>query len=173
MTRSSHHVAVANFSQTYPRFEFDGLRKPEYCHLKVDVREGVPVFLLSRLVNYAGRSIDEASTAIKRKIIATLYHEGVLVPSRRRTLLARCFPHSFDERQRRDIVQFIDQCTIWVGCCSGFLDEEGGPQRYEFIDFRRVSSTSVTLEELVKATGLDSSFFDVPRVELLFSQELR
>lgn len=162
------HVAVKDVTKTYPRFEFQGLREAGYCHLRIHIRNGVPFFLCSKLLNYFGPSITAFATAIRRQAISALYDEGVITPTRHDGVVARLLFGDLQERHRKDIVEYFFNRSIWIRHNSPdncYYDEDS----YAFLDFSTLFPDMLELEAVVETTGLDRSFFLVPSSELLFA----
>ena len=165
MARTFPYVELKDFSRTYPRFEFPGLRALGYCFLRIDIHNGVPVFLSSAMPNEGRMPLTRVSAAIRRSVIAMLYAENVLTLTRPRKGLMRFSSHLFEERVRRDVINFFDARSFWIryhpAACT-LLNEDV----YEFIDFNGGYSPSESLDSATKITGLDASFFLISNEEL-------
>lgn len=162
-------VEVKDMSRTYRRFEFEGLREPGYCYLKIDIHKGVPVFFCSQLINYHGMSVGLAEADIRRRAIKMLYEDGAVCCKRPRSTLARFFPAKYEEKRRRDIVSYFDERSIWVRYYPAETSF-WGTDSYALVYFTSAFVRFADVDTIVQATGLDRAFFEVTREELDFAR---
>lgn len=165
MAFTSSPVALRECSRTYRRFAFQGVRELAYCHLKIDIHNAMPVFLCSAIVGCDEQTLKRGFSDIKRRTIVTLYDEKIAVPTRRAGCLSRLSPRWFEERQRRDIVEFFDRSSLWIRYVSPFVSMWGS-DIYELLHASGLYMTPLLRDEVARLTGLQPSFFDVSFKEL-------
>ena len=163
------YVEVKDTFQTHRRFEFEGLREPGYCYLKIDIQKGVPVFFCSQLINYHGKSVGLAEADIRRRAISMLYENGAISSTRPCTGFARIFPTKFEERRRRDIIDYFDERSVWVRYYPAETTFWGN-ESYALVYFASAFVRFADIDTIIRATGLDRTFFEVAREELDFAR---
>jgi hypothetical protein len=162
------YIELKETSRTYRRFEFAGRCGPAHCYLKIDIRNDVIVFFCVQLINYYERAINEggAEMEIRRRAILRLMEEGAMVSTRPRLGLDRFLSQRFNDKRLQDAIDLVDERSLWVR----FIPAEEHFQNrntYALFDLKDHFIRFLSLDEVVDATRLDRSFFDVPVRELI------
>lgn len=161
------YVELKATSLTYPRFEYESSGSRRYCHLKIDIRDGVVVFYCTQLINYQGPEIAGDEGDIRRAAIRALRDEGKLICTRSCTGLARHLSRTLSLQQEQDVIDLLNERSVWI---RHYTTETNLWNRdsYGMVFLGHSFVRFTDLETVVEVTGLDRSFFHIDCAELYF-----
>lgn len=167
------YLLVKDFEDTFSRFRFPGFSSEGTCFLRVCVRQRTPVFLCVQLREYTGTSITNAAEAILQRAITMLVDKKVVVSKRKKSFRDYLSEEHFDKKKHNDLVRFFSERSVWIEHYPPDTGlSPGGSYAIVKFDLQLNPSWSyVRKETALRATGLQSSFFDVPDESLHYERD--
>lgn len=168
-----YHLAVKDFDATEPNFSYPGMSRDGQCFLRIRIQKGKPVFLCVQLKDYTGTSITNAVEDILRCSIKMLVKKGIVVSKRKKSFRDFLSQEHFDMKKNEDLLRFFSAKSVWVEHYPPNTGLAPGGS-YALVKFDRQLNPSwsyVRKETAVRASTLDTSFFDIPYESLHYERK--